>query len=231
MDEMPATEPYEPYQHAVPSHSDATSATNSIPPKLAQVLPRLRTPGITPTWITDSLVPMIKLAYGSNLTQTEFDDGTWSEVIEKTDLLIQAMDRANVDDSFIQTYYEALRTRNRDFNEDMITIEGASKDSNGEFCEILADKGGDFAIAMLMVLRTMENVADGDGSNETESSEETGGEEGKSKTEGTSGTKDDTAHNSGDATEVMGESTNSSKRGRKKRKVAKGLGGSRDILS
>jgi hypothetical protein len=68
MDEMPATEPYEPYQHAVPSHSDATSATNSIPPKLAQVLPRLRTPGITPTWITDSLVPMIKLAYGSNLT-------------------------------------------------------------------------------------------------------------------------------------------------------------------
>ena len=229
MDEMPATEPYEPYQHAVPSHSDATSATNSIPPKLAQVLPRLRTPGITPTWITDSLVPMIKLAYGSNLTQTEFDDGTWSEVIEKTDLLIQAMDRANVDDSFIQTYYEALRTRNRDFNEDMITIEGASKDSNREFCEILADKGGDFAIAMLMVLRTMENVADGDGRNEKESREETGGEEGKSKTEGTSGTKDDTAHNSGDATEVMGESTNSSKRGRKKRKVAKGLGGSRAI--
>ncbi|CAI9628165.1 unnamed protein product [Alternaria burnsii] len=213
MDDMPATEPYEPYQQAVPSHSDATSATNSIPPKLAQVLRRLHTPARV--WLY--------------LTQTEFDDGTWSEVIEKTDLLIQAMDRANIDDSFIQTYYEALRTRNRDFDEDMIAIEGASKDSNGDFCEILADKGGDFAIAMLMVLKTMENVADCDGSNEIDSSEETGGEEGKSKTEGTSGTKDNTAHDSGDATEVMGESTNSSKRGRKKRKVAKGLGGSRAV--
>jgi hypothetical protein len=42
----------------------------------------------------------------------------------------------------------------------MLSIEQVSKGSDAEFCEILADQGGDFAIAVLMVLRTMENGVD-----------------------------------------------------------------------
>ncbi|CAG5161692.1 uncharacterized protein ALTATR162_LOCUS6075 [Alternaria atra] len=162
------------YEHAVSSHSDATSFTNSIPPKLAQVLPRLRTPSITPAWITISLIPTMKVAYGSAITQTEFDDGTWSNAIEKTDLLIQAMDRANDNKAFTQTYYEALWMRNRDLDEGVTAMEQVSEGSDAEFCEILADQGGDFTIAVLMVLRTMEDEVDSNENGEAGPSRETG---------------------------------------------------------
>jgi hypothetical protein len=144
--------------------SETSTTTPAVHPNLQRILHVLAAPNITSAWIADFLVPASTKAYGTSIAAARLADNVWPDTMKTADLFIQALARADSDAAFGRRYLKAMMRRGKK----RMKAEGDRLEGQ------LADEGADFAIWLLMVLKSrgegglaMESVEyEGDGEDE-----------------------------------------------------------------
>jgi hypothetical protein len=127
-----------------PEDSETSTTTPAVHPNLQRILHVLAAPNITSAWITDFLVPAVTKAYGTSIAAARLADNVWPDTMKTADLFIQALVRADNDSTFGRRYLKAMMRRGKK----KMKAEGDRLEGQ------LADEGANFAIWLLMVLKS-----------------------------------------------------------------------------